>query len=227
MPDDPTPPAAAPRRLSAQDKRIAERIPRVRQTVQRILEDPDAPALLAAEGWAEQRLRDVVKRCDDAQRAFDARLDADVAQDAASKAFKGQNTATRRAFRDLRGAVLSEYRDEETRRALGVLDEPKTDLEQFLTESRATVGRLGKEPHRTALATNHGYTTRRVEGVGAALDALEAADQAHAAAMGAAEAATQARDGAYGGLMAEWDRLRRTFPRAFRDHPAVRARLGL
>jgi hypothetical protein len=231
MPEEPTiPPPPGdepPRRYAVQDRRIAERIARRRGSFERVLADAEAVALFAKEGFKEPRLQAALGLCTAAQGAYDDRLTALDEKDRASKAFRKQDADARRAYGDLRGAVLSEYRDAATRRALGVLDEPADDLEQFLTEGHALLAVLDEEPHATALDASHGYTAQRRAGVRADLDALRAADTAHAGASDAAKVATRARDAAYRAMMEEADKFNRAVPRALREHPHIRTRLGL
>lgn len=232
MPDDPdsaapSPGDGPPRRHSAQDRRKAERVEKRRNQFARILADAEGLALFAREGFGEERLTDAVARCDAFQTGYDDRANALVAQDAASKAFQKQDEQTRQAFSDLHGAVLAEYRDPATRRALGVDDDPPYDLEQFIPYALGLLDTLQDEPYATALDKKHGYDAERRAGVRDAVLALRTADTAHLNAVKHAENTTAAREAAYADVMEEADLLDRATPRALRDHPAVRTRLEL
>ena len=223
MSDTPTPSPRGPN-----NRRIAETLGRQRALIAAVQADPEAAALAARRGYSAERLAQGLALADAAQAAYEARDAGRGTRAAAADTLRGHEQATRRLVGDLRSTLRALY-DGQTAHfeALGVARaRSAADRDAFLTESRATLAAARRAPYAAALADT-GVSSDDLDALTAALDGLEAAGTAHTGARGGAMAATDARDDAYAALQTWMTRFRRLVRPAFRDAPAVAARVGL
>lgn len=205
---------------------MAERLGRQRGFIDRVRTDPEAADLLARRGYTADRIAEGLALHDAAQAAYGGRDTASGTADRAAAALAAADDDARRRMADLRGTLIAMYTDASDRTALGIARERLADdRDTFLTESRATLAAVRREPYVTEVATA-GQPRPALDAAEAALDALATAASAHEHSDGGEEASTDARDAAYAAFQTWMTRFRRFVRLALRDHPAVAARLG-
>ena len=226
MPDAPAPATPEPR--GPNNRRLAETLGRHHARLTALAADPEAAALAASRGYSAARLADGLALADAALAAYAARDAGTGARTAAAATLRQHEAATHRLADDLRSTLRALY-DGQTAHleTLGVArPRPADDRDAFLTETRATLASARRAPYAAALADT-GVPTADLDALGAALDGLTAAAATHGSARGQSATSTASRDEAYDALQAWMTRLRRLLRPAFRDAPAVAARLGL
>ncbi len=222
-------PDSAPRApRGSNDRRTAEALGRHRALLTALAADPEAAALAARRGYSADRLADGLALADAAEAAYAARDAGTGARTDAATALRQHEAATRRQAQDLVSTLRALY-DGQTAHleTLGAARPRLTrDRDAFLTETRATLSAARRAPYATALA-DAGVSTADLDALAAALDGLTTAAATYGSASGQMGTATTARDAATAALQTWMTRLRRILRPAFRDAPAVAARVGL
>ncbi len=208
------------------NRRMAERLGRQRDFIDRVRTDAEAADLIGRRGYSAEKIADGLALHEAAQTAYGGRDTSSGATGRAADALTAADAAARRRMADLRGTLVAMYTDGSDRTALGIARERLADdRDTFLTESRATLAAVRQAPYAVPVA-EAGQTERDLDATADALAALSAAAGAYGQSDGGEEASTDARDAAYEAFQTWMTRFRRFVRLAVRDHPAVAARLG-
>lgn len=218
MADDPGP----------NDRRLAERLDRHLGLITRARADAEAPALLADRGYDAARLDEGLALHAAAQAAYSNRDRTAGARTTLSGTTKQADRAARLALAEVRNTLRALYDGQPgALEDLGVTrDSLAGDRNTFLTESRSTLAAVRRAPY-AAEAAAAGLPDKKLAAADAAIEALALAAGDSTTGAGARKNSTETRDDAFGDFQAWVNRFRRFSRIAYRDHPAVAARVGM
>ena len=209
------------------NRRMAERLGRQRDFIDKVRTDAEAADLVGKRGYSPEKIAEGLALHEAAQTAYGGRDAATGATGHASAALAASDRTARARMTELRSTLLAMYDHSSDRAALGVArDRLADDRDTFLTESRVTLAAVRKAPYAAA-AAEAGQGKKQLDAAEDALAALAAASGTYGSSDGSEEGATDSRDDAYGDFQTWMTRFRRFARIAVRDHPGVAARVGL
>lgn len=209
------------------NRRMAERLGRQRDYIDKVRTDAEAADLLGKRGYSAEKIADGLALHATAQTAYGGRDAATGTTGHASDALAAADRTARDRMTELRSTLLALYDDDNDRTALGIArDRLADDRDTFLTESRVTLAAVRTPPYAAA-AAEAGQGDEALDAADDALAALSAAVGTYGSSDGSEEGATDDRDAAYGAFQTWMKRFRRFVGIALKDHPDVAARLGM
>lgn len=229
MTDAPQPlPIETPKPRSAQDRRDAELIGKAEQEIKAALAATDLYVRLAEGGYIVDEFERAQRLQQTAQLSFAARLTADGAQTAATKAFEAADKAARKQYTALRQLARTPFlRDAAALDALGLTGRIEVDLDKFIANARAFVNNGRTDARYLDKLQRRGVTPTKLVALGEALDRLVAANIAQDTAITAVPAATAQRVADVDALKAWLTEYHAFVKVQFKDDPAARGRLLL
>ena len=220
-------PAPAPKRRSAQDKKMEADIIGAEQLINALQAEQEVKAELAEGGYAPEELSRVLLVQKKAFNDYLAHGEAEGAQKASTRAMQAAERSVRTTYRQLRGLGKAAFmKDPNGRQQLRLDGREPDSLPNFIGAARA-LAQTGLKPEYAAKLAKKGVTAAKLAALSSQLDALEAADLAQETAKAAAPKARLQRDTAAQELF-DWVAEFKLFAKSqFKDRPEVLKRWGI
>ena len=181
MADEPesTPePTPAPKRRSAQDKKLEADIIRAEQLINALQAEQEVKTDLAEGGYAPEELTRISLVQKKALGDYLAHGEAEGAQKAATRAMQSAERSVRTTYRKLRGLGKAAFMKDPNGRQQLRLDGREPDgLPNFIGAARA-LAQTGLKPEYAAKLAKKGVTAAKLAALSSKIDALESADLA-------------------------------------------------